>query len=129
MIVDDEPALLMCLLPFLEDDCHEIYTANNGQEALKIYHEHKLDCILSDINMPVMTGLELVQAVRKENATIPFIFFTAYENEANMKAALRYGAFDFIQKPMYENLKEIIFAAYNNVTEHQSVLDKFKNIL
>lgn len=135
LIVDDEEDICELLVNVLQDDEHEIVTARNGQEGLLLARKNQFDCILTDINMPIMTGLEFIRELREESKTIPVIFFTAFNDHENMRRALKYGAFDFVSKPNFEKLKSIVQAACDSgeasksVPGVNSVLGKIKDII
>lgn len=70
LLVDDEPFIVQGLMVFVdwEQEGYEIvYTAADGAEALTYLKEHKVDLVISDIKMPVMSGLELLETIRREN--------------------------------------------------------------
>lgn len=79
----------------------DIMEAANGQEALAIIHSNDIDIILSDWNMPEMTGFELLQEVKNDELLqhIPFILVTAETSQENITSALRSGVNEIISKP------------------------------
>lgn len=79
-----------------------ITEAANGLEALELVKTNSYHAILSDINMPKLNGLEFLQQIRNLNIHTPFILLTAYGDKEKAIAALRLGAFDFIDKPWSE---------------------------
>lgn len=82
--------------------------ANSGEEALTYMnkHEHEIVLILSDINMPGMSGLELLKKIKAMYAVPPpvVMMITAYGDEENYNKSLSYGADDFLTKPLDFNL-------------------------
>lgn len=108
LLVDDEPLLLKRLKSNLEEYADEIYTAENGIEALKIVKENQIHCIVCDINMPKMNGVQFIKTLREENNNTPLIFYTGHGNKDLMLEAIKYGAFDFLDKPHLEGLEEVI---------------------
>lgn len=108
LIVDDEPIILKGLKANLEDYADEIHTAENGLEALKQFEEHEIHCVICDINMPKMNGVELVKKVRQNKNNVPFIFYTAFGTDDLMMEAVKYGAFDFLEKPNLDGLEEVL---------------------
>lgn len=108
LIVDDEIDITKIVSKLMEMDVTTILTATNGKDALEIFDKNQVDCILSDINMPIMNGIEFVKEIRKRNLNVPFIFYTGYGTKRLMVEALKYGAFDFINKPELDNLVEIV---------------------
>jgi CheY-like chemotaxis protein/anti-sigma regulatory factor (Ser/Thr protein kinase) len=99
VVVDDSPAdrllverLLSRAMPV------RVIPAENGAEALQIILEHDPDVVLTDLNMPEMNGLELVQAIRQRHPAVPTILMTAHGSEEIAIAALRSGAANYVAK-------------------------------
>jgi two-component system, chemotaxis family, chemotaxis protein CheY len=93
--------------------------ANSGEEALSYLtqHHHEAVLILSDINMPGMSGLELLQHIKEKYETPPpvVMMLTAYGDEENYNQAMRLGADDFLTKPIdFTVLKEKLQAKVND---------------
>ena len=78
LLVDDDPGLLEIFKESLEDLSFNVVTAQNGVEARKIISHTKFDCLITDISMPEMNGVELVTFLRGENTDIPVFFITGY---------------------------------------------------
>lgn len=115
LIVDDEVHIVEILKTMLTPLVDQVYTGNNGQEGLEIIKEHpEIDVILSDIKMPVMDGISFIKNVRDLGINKPFVFFTGYGSEQYMMDALKFGAFDFLNKPHFESLEEIVTKALNH---------------
>jgi CheY-like chemotaxis protein len=75
--------------------------AANGVEALaKIRGCAKFDIVLSDINMPELGGLELLEAIREEWPALPVVLVSAYSGQSNREKAISHGAKDFVSKPV-----------------------------
>ena len=102
LIVDDfEPMLKVTSNQLRLMGVSTILTAKNGAEALRILRKQPVDIVLSDWNMPVMTGLELLQAVRADQnlARLPFIMITAEADRHNIQNAISSGVSDLLVKP------------------------------
>lgn len=99
LIVDDEPDLREALSVYLERLGTRIVTAENGAAALERLRAGDVDAVLSDINMPVKTGLQLLREAREAGMDVPFVFITAYVERDYMLEAIRWGAMDFVEKP------------------------------
>ena len=116
LLVDDEEELVENLAFDLREDVDEFLTAYNGKDALKVFKENKKDitCIITDIKMPQMNGLQFIQEVRGISSSVPVIFLTAHGDEEQMKLALSLNAFDFSNKPydLWE-LKEMLVAIHD----------------
>lgn len=99
LLIDDEEDLLEILVRVLKPLGAEIYTATNGKQALEIISTGKIDVVLSDINMPIMNGLELLAILRSRGNEIPFIFLTGNADLDKAIEAMRLGAIDLLTKP------------------------------
>lgn len=108
LIVDDETLIVNNLKLTLEDYADKIYTASNGFEAIKILEENTIHCVICDINMPKMNGVELIKNIRLKGNQVPFIFYTGHGNHELMLEVAKYGAFDFLSKPDMDGLEEVI---------------------
>lgn len=120
LIVDDEPILVKNMRNLLEDYADEIFTAGQGQEALEILRSQTIHCVVCDINMPVLNGVELIRKIREDKNEVPFIFYTGHGNRDLMLEAAKYGAFDFLNKPSLDNLEEIVERALNRGASDQN---------
>ena len=105
LIVDDElgvrESLRMLLKPY-----YEIYTAADGEEALKIIKKRKIHLITLDLNMPKLSGIETLHEIRKIDDEVPIVIITGYATPQDEKEALLYGVKAFIAKPF--NTSKII---------------------
>ena len=101
LIVDDEEMLTSVMAGFLESEGYKTLEAHNGEEALKIYQEHKSDIslILCDITMPIMNGLQMLTEGIRQYGRMPLVLLTAHQETAIVTEALRLGAIDYIVKP------------------------------
>ena len=80
--------------------------ADNGITALKLLKDNSYDLVVTDIQMPHMTGLELLERMRSKNIDTPVIVLTAYGSKEAAIRALRAGAYDFMEKPF--NLRVLL---------------------
>lgn len=78
LLVDDDIDIVELFKEGLEDLSFEVYTAKDGLEALNFLARHKVDCIITDIVMPNMTGPELIRLLRERSDFTPFFFITGY---------------------------------------------------
>ncbi len=108
LIVDDEPLLVQSLLFSLKRSADKILTAGNGEEALSVILTNEIHCILCDINMPVMNGVDLIKKLRADKYDVPFIFYTGHGSHELMLEAVKYGAFEFLNKPLLDGLVEVV---------------------
>ena len=101
LVVDDDPDLRVILAHAVGKlDCETI-VAENGTDALRLLEQSpaEIQAIVSDLNMPRMDGLTLLRHVRIARPTIPVVILTGYWTKESTLAALRLGAFDFLEKP------------------------------
>lgn len=100
LIVDDEPDLLELLKELLEDVAGTIHTVADARSALDLIAKSSYHAIVSDITMPGMTGIELLEAIRSQKNKTPFILVTGYGTRSNIARAGMVDAFDFLEKPV-----------------------------
>ena len=125
LLVDDEPFILQGLTVLIDwdvEDCEIVKTASNGQEAFDYLKDNKVDLIIADIKMPIMTGLELLARIRDENISDAyFIILSGYNDFTYAQTAIRYACMDYILKPVQkDNLIEIV----RGVVQKKSVTEK-----
>lgn len=114
LIVDDEPDLGPLVLQRMRRQIrageYSFLFAHNGVEALEVLKQNQdIDIVISDINMPQMDGLTLLEQIRKIEPNIRAIIVSAYGDMKNIRAAMRRGAIDFITKPIdFNDLEETI---------------------
>jgi CheY-like chemotaxis protein len=131
LLVDDEPDLLEILaLQFSTAGCHAC-SAPNGRTALDLIikaHEKgpRIDVIVSDMNMPVMNGLEFLRELRKMGFATPFLFFTGYGDKAKTLEALRLGAYDFFDKP---TSPDVLLSAVTEAAKLGRMINELDEIL
>ena len=77
----------------------EVFEAGNGEDALKLLAAKPVDLVLSDINMPVMDGLEMVRRLPEVSCHAPVVMITTEAGEAQVMEALAHGAAGYIRKP------------------------------
>lgn len=115
LLVDDFDTMIRIIRNILHDlGYHNIVTAINGEKACGILKKQRIDFIISDWNMPKMTGLELLNKVREtpEWANIPFLMVTAEAEQTKIMEAIKAQVSQYIIKPFtHEMLKEKIEVA------------------
>jgi len=121
LIVDDEKNYLVVLEALLGAEGYEIVTARDAKMAVSILRETDLDLIITDMKMPGMSGMELLETCKKINPEIPVIMMTAFGSIEMAVEAMKKLAYDYIQKP-FENdqLKLTVKKAMEN---HRLVKD------
>jgi two-component system, NtrC family, response regulator AtoC len=99
LIVDDEPNMLHMLSAVLRQDGFDPYTAETGHKALELISAANFDFILTDVRMPGMDGLQLLETIRGRAIDVIVIVMSAYGNIELALEAIRKGAYDYISKP------------------------------
>jgi len=103
LCIDDEVILRGLIAAELADSGHTVIEAANGREGIDAILAHRPDLVLCDVNMPVMDGYELLETLRKEDATLsdmPFLFLSALADRKDVIAGKRLGADDYLTKPV-----------------------------
>jgi DNA-binding NtrC family response regulator len=99
LLVDDEDGLRQALAANLELEGFEVSEAASGEEALRILADRTFDVVLTDIRMPGMSGVELFERIKRQNAQTPVVLTTAFSVHELVNGALRAGAFAVLPKP------------------------------
>ena len=105
LFVDDEESILKVVSEYFKRQGYRILAAANGAEAMRIIENEKVDCCFTDINMPVMNGLDLAENIRLHDNTMPVIVMTGYPSLENTIQTIKNGVVDFLIKPV--NLKQM----------------------
>ncbi|HAR36642.1 MAG TPA: Fis family transcriptional regulator [Acidobacteria bacterium] len=98
-LIDDEPIIHDVLGQILEAEGYSVEISASGEEALKKFEEQKFDLILLDLLMPGMDGLEVLKQIKRIDPEAMVIIITAYASVESALAAIKMGAYDYIQKP------------------------------
>lgn len=122
LIVDDEPDVSEVIEVRLESLGCSFKKVFNAEDAYKVIKEEAIDCVLCDIILPKMSGVDLIKKCREEGISVPFIFYSGQEREKFMQDVLKYGAFDFIVKPDLMNLEDSVLRAFKSKTKQNKVV-------
>lgn len=107
LIVDDEIMIregIKLSIPWNTIDIDRVYTAASFEEARSVISENKIDILLTDINMPQQTGLDLIRQIRMENTEMKIIVLTGYDDFEYARASLRMEVADYLMKPIDEDV-------------------------
>ena len=116
LIVDDEELMIDFLEDTLEPEGYKIYTADDYEPAKKMLSDNPISVIISDINLPSASGLELLKYVKKFHKNIPVILITGAPDLKAAVQTVKEGAFDYISKPIsIEVLLERVQAAFDHI--------------
>ena len=121
IFVDDDPNAGELMLRFSEEASYSCTVFRLPAMALEHFKKHGADLFVSDLRMPKMTGVELLQAVREHTPDLPFIIITGYANVDDAIEALRLGASDFIKKPFDMGELQILI---EKTLGHQALLEE-----
>ncbi len=105
LIADDEVNLRRVLSLQLQGDGYEVHAVGDGQAAIEALKEHHIDCLITDLRMPLLDGLGVLRHCGENHPDLPVILITAHGTVDTAVEALRHGAFDYITKPF--DLSEI----------------------
>ena len=128
LVVDDEPDLEPLMLQRMRRNIrsgrYSFVFAHNGIEALEVLQqEEDIDMVLSDINMPQMDGLTLLEQIPKVDPNVRSVIISAYGDMKNIRTAMNRGAFDFVTKPLdFEDLQVTIERTLRNMAEWREAL-------
>ncbi len=129
LVVDDEPDLeplvLQRMRRHIRAGRYQFVFAHNGVEALeKLNEDDTIDMVLSDINMPQMDGLTLLEQIPKVDPNIRSVIISAYGDMKNIRTAMNRGAFDFVTKPVdFEDLQVTIDRTLRHMAEWRDALE------
>ncbi len=99
-IVDDDPMIAPTFAGFLSDMDVTVRSFTNGPEFLDVVHPAEVACVLLDMRMPEMSGLEVQTRLRDQGCVQPVVFTTAIEDVESAVSAMRHGALDYLLKPV-----------------------------
>lgn len=101
LLVEDDPTLSYIIQSGLQDIIggYEVITAANGAEGLQAWQEHHPDVIISDIDMPVMNGFQMVERIRETDGDTPIVFASALTSPKDVREGYKIGVNNYIKKP------------------------------
>lgn len=129
LIVEDDHASSEMLRISLEKEGYTCFQAYNGKDAIEQHKEHCPDLIVSDVRMPEMDGIELLEAIRKTEDEAFIIIVTGHGNEELALRALELGANNYIKKPIDLNNLKLIIKRYNNILESKSLSKQLPKLI
>ena len=131
LIVDDEKNYLTILSAVLDEEGFEILTAQSGQEALEIHKTSDLDLVLTDMKMPEMDGIELLENIKALDPDLPVVMMTAHGTVDKAVEAMQKGAYTYILKP-FDNERLTIYvnkaiSVYQVIKENRRLRDEVES--
>lgn len=124
LVVDDEPSMREFLTILLEKNGYATHAAASGAEALALLQQRHFDLIVSDIRMPDLSGLALLENIKQQDLSIPVVLITAYASPEDAVLAMKNGAYDYITKPFkVDDILSVITAALGSRQEKPPAKD------
>ncbi len=132
LVVDDEQLILKIISDILTKEGYEVIVANNCEKAAEYLRSSNFNVVLSDIKMPVKSGIDLLEEIKKKDPNIPVILMTGFASLETAVEAVQNGAFDYLIKPLdYGKLKSVIEHAadrYELYRENTRLLSDLKEL-
>jgi signal transduction histidine kinase/DNA-binding response OmpR family regulator len=132
LIVDDEPQIVATLTDVLESDYLRVYGAYDGIRAIEIILEERPDIVISDLNMPKLSGWELFEEAKRLGSDATFIFITGYGSIPDAANAVKKGVFDYVEKPFNaQRIKQVFNAAmeyHKTVAENEALRSNLSSL-
>lgn len=125
LLVDDDAALRRILQFKLSKKGYEVTTSANGEEALSLLRSNRYDLILSDMKMPKITGIELLEQAKRIQPDIQVVLMTAFAAVPQAVQAVKLGAFDYLTKPFEDDQ---LFAALEKAVKFKMLEDENKQL-
>jgi len=125
LLVDDEEGIRKVLGISLADRGYEVATAENGRKALQLFKEIKPPIVLTDIKMPGMDGVELLQKIKEVGPDTEVIMITGHGDLELAIQSLKFDATDFITKPINDDVLEIALKRANERITFRAKLRKY----
>ncbi len=113
LIIDDEKNYLLVLQTLLEDEGYTVTALSDPETALAFLQESEVDVVVTDMKMPRITGLEVLEQIKKHWQHIPVLIMTAFGSIESAVETMKYGAFDYITKPFSND--ELLLSIHNAV--------------
>lgn len=131
LLVDDDPITILNLSRLLQNKGNEVYTADNGEDALRIAIEHEPHLVITDWHMPKISGIELCRILRHTSITqhIYIIMLTGKESDEGMVEALQSGADDFINKPFTPSVLTARIASGERIIRYQQMINRDREVI
>jgi DNA-binding NtrC family response regulator len=118
LIVEDRDSLRRMLERALGEEGYEVAAASHGAAALRLLAEREFDLVLTDLKLPDLSGLEVLAASREAQPRVPVVVLTGYGSVGAAVAAMKLGAYDFVEKPFeLDDLARLIAQAIGHVEE------------
>lgn len=129
LIVDDDVDICFLMATALESDQIEVLTAHAGDDALTLYRNHLPELVLLDIQLPEMSGIEVLAAMKEMDEDSKVIMVTAYATIETAIQAMKLGALDYICKPFkLPHLRETVQGALEFITSEPEAVETLEEV-
>ncbi len=131
LVVEDDAGLREALIDTLEISGYTCVAADNAERAIMLLKQHKVDMVISDVQMGEISGLELLRSIKLNYPTLPVLMMTAYATIDDAVQAMREGAVDYLSKPFAPEVLMNLVSKYvpaNKVESHHPVVADAKSL-
>ena len=125
LIVDDEPLIRESLYEILRIDGYRALMAPTGEEALALIKDQRVDIVLTDMKLPQMSGLDLLEKLKQIHPETAVILITGYGSIETAVQAMKQGAFDYITKPINDHEIKLII---KKIVDHKELLEENRDL-
>ncbi|MCK4666666.1 sigma-54-dependent Fis family transcriptional regulator [Candidatus Dependentiae bacterium] len=125
LIIEDEKKMREVLKIYLEKKNYEVFLAENGVRGIELVKSQDLSCVVTDLKMPKMNGIEVLKTIKTINSDLPVIIITAYGTIDTAIQSIKFGAYDYITKPF--DVKELKKLINNAVKMYNLIVDRFSD--
>jgi len=125
LLIDDEKINVEVLSISLKSDGYDVMTASSGAEGLEIFDRESPDIVITDIKMPGMDGIEVLKTIKERSDTAEVIIITGHGDVENAIEALKYGASDFINKPVRDESLALALKRAEKKIQIQATLNAY----
>lgn len=130
LYVEDDENTREELEYFLEHKVKNLYIAKNGQEGLELFEKYQPDLIVTDIQMPIMTGIKMIKLIKQINPNVPIVIITAYNDSENLFEAIKLNVSNYLIKPLnLFSLSEVLLSIAKNINlenENKEIFNTLK---
>ena len=130
LYVEDDDNTREELEYFLQHKVKKLYVAKNGQEGFDLFEKHQPDLIITDIQMPVMTGTKMIKLIKQINSTIPIVIITAFNDTDYLFEAIKLNVTNYLTKPLnLFALSEVLASIAKNINlenENKEIYNSLK---
>lgn len=130
LYVEDDDSTREELEYFLENKVKKLYVAKNGQEGFELFEKYNPDLIITDIQMPIMTGIKMIKLIKQINQDIPIIIITAFNDAEHLFEAIKLNLTNYLTKPLnLFALSEVLSTIAKNINlenENKEIINTLK---